>query len=183
MAFCLILGALPAFGSGESKIAFDTVSMRSTAHDLEVGMTRKEGGEFDFQVKISDKIIKISPEFLFNAKDIDAESIRLIVVSNPGQKVRMADGFVVSFVVGGTYEHGKNIKGEDIKVCSVIRLHFDGGELTRSVMAVPSGDFKNEWHFLERARSPDGRVVDETDKAHVVASVRCPWATSVEPEY
>lgn len=171
----------PVFGSGEATIGFDTVTLTSIQHKLEIRMSRVEAGKSEFQVRILDKTIKISPEFLFDAKDIDSESIRLIVVSNPGHTVNLADGFTISFVVGRTYEHGENLKGEEVQVCPVIRLYFKEGELRRSVMAVPSGDFKNEWHFLKLARNSEGHVVDETDKDDVESSVRCPWTISVKP--
>jgi hypothetical protein len=183
MTICLFLVSHLALGSGEVKIGFDTVTLGISEHKMEIKMTHKDGEKFDFQVRISDKIIKISPEFLFDAKVVDPQSIRVIVVSNPGAEVRMENGFIVSFVVAGTYDHGKNVEGEDVTVRRVIRLHFKDGELRRSVMAIPSGNFKNEWHFLERDRPSDGSAVVETDNGYVESSVRCPWTTSVEPGY
>ena len=169
-----------AFGSGEGNVDFDEITLVSKANQIEIKMTGMNSDRPEIQVKIHEKVINVGAEFLFVAKNIRYNSIRLISQpSNPGQIPPgglAKHGFIVSYELGGTYEHGKNEEGGEVLVHRVIRLHFSEKELERSELALPLGEFSNKWRVYEKEKG-SGKLLDDFVES---SSVKCPWHASVD---
>ena len=172
-----------ALGSGEGIVDFDKADFVSEANKIRVEVSGMNGPEAKVRVTIGDKITDVDKKYLFGAGELAAESIRLIAESSsPGEMApgTLADhGFMVSLEFGGTYVHGTENPGGKIKVLKVLRLHFSRKDgLIGADLAVPKGDFSNEWNLYEkRAGQP------EDNEPSVTKSVKCPFTTSVEERY
>jgi hypothetical protein len=143
----------------------------------------RHGDQIQVSVRFGDKVIKVPKRFMFEAKGILEETIRLRVPS-PNPKVPLwkqaADtGFFIYFEFGGTYDHGT--KDKPVEVYKAMMIEFEHGELKNVELALPAGEHKNQWIYHYRSggvmhkdgKEEVGKYTDARSK-----SIRCSWARS-----
>jgi hypothetical protein len=175
------LAFMPAKGSHEAVIVFDQVALSSKQHGIEIIVDESGDKQLEVQVKIRDGVVRVEGEDLLGAKAVEMGSVRLITEPThpgelgPGGLIGL--GYVVSFEFGGTYDHGEG-KGKEVLVKRVLRLHFSKEGFVRSEVAIPKGEFSNEWQFVEKEKGKAQEAASYTE-----SSIRCPWTESISPNY
>jgi len=159
-------------GSGESVLDFEQALFYSIRENIQVKIWHGENGLVEMSVTQNNQSVKVDPVYLFDAKDVDISSVKLIVgplapkAFAPGEVTK--NGFIVSFEYGGDSAHGS--KENSVLVRSVIRIHFSENTVNHSEMAMPLGG--NTWQLFLKA--PDKNVKENG----IEKSVKCPWTTS-----
>ena len=164
----------------EIPVVFDRVELSSMRDLIDVIISKADPERLDVKVRVRSKTVQIDERYLFGAKDVIMESVRLVgtdgsfVKSNkpilPGDLVTY--GFAVSFEFGGTYEHGsKEPDSKTVLVHKVIRLYFKNGEFTEAELAVPKGNFVNKWEIF--AMPKDGIASEKPYEERI--GIERPW--------
>ena len=168
-ALCLasVFSASTSLGWGsltEARLHPEKVTFSSPGDQIEVVFSSLRGKELNIRVRIKDLVIDIPKNFMFDAKDILVESIRLRVPNpspNPSASLwtqAVDDGFFIVFEFGGDYEHGT--EENPVEVRKGLMIEFEKGRLVYAAVATPSGDFKNQWKIRDR----DLRFLDPKDQ-------------------
>lgn len=109
----------------------------------------EEGGKAKLVVKAGKEAFRVGDELLFDARGVHMESARLIgTPSNPHLLSKIEDGFAVLFEFGEPCDHGdaKN----PVKVYKVLKIHFGEKCVEHSDLALPAGNFRNQWSYFDQ---------------------------------
>lgn len=185
----LCLGTTSGLAStSELRLKPDKVTFVGPRDNLEVTISELHGDRIQVSVRIGERTVSVPQRFLFGAEHLSLDTIRL-GVSTPKSQPLLTDtkgkelwreaaetNFFILFEFGRGYDHGTS--EEPVEVFKGLMIVFELGELKGAELAIPAGEFQNEWRFKTRYLNEFEGEDESTGEYGPEKGILLPWSGS-----
>lgn len=172
---CYLFLVLPVLGSGELRVKFDDIVLKSAGANFQLEITNAHSKEYVIKVTSAGVEHLVDKKYLPDVSQIDLETVHVMMNASPDLKSDPSH-FSIIFKFGPSYYHGT--REQPVLVQKACSIEFRNSKFNKTIFCIPRGEFKNQWRNIEmyeNATYPNPEEELDIEKEFSRLSVKCPW--------